>query len=56
VIGADFIGTEKVALVLGDNIFHGSGLGTDLERRTDLTGGNVFAYRVADLRLSPGLR
>ena len=48
VIGADFIGTDKVALVLGDNIFYGSGLGTDLGRRTDVVGGNVFAYRVAD--------
>jgi glucose-1-phosphate thymidylyltransferase len=47
-IGAGFIGSDKVALALGDNIFHGSGLGTDLERRTDLIGGNVFAYRVSD--------
>jgi glucose-1-phosphate thymidylyltransferase len=47
-IGADFVGDDKVALALGDNIFHGSGLGTDLEHRTDVAGGNVFAYRVAD--------
>ncbi len=47
-IGADFIGDDKVALALGDNIFHGSGLGTDLERRTNVIGGNVFAYRVAN--------
>ncbi len=47
-IGADFIGADKVALALGDNIFHGSGLGTDLELRTNVVGGNVFAYRVAD--------
>ncbi|HEX2805441.1 MAG TPA: sugar phosphate nucleotidyltransferase, partial [Kineosporiaceae bacterium] len=48
VIGADFIGADKVALVLGDNIFYGSGLGTDLTRRTGVVGGNVFAYRVAN--------
>jgi glucose-1-phosphate thymidylyltransferase len=47
-IAADFIGDDRVALALGDNIFHGSGLGTDLERRTRLVGGNIFAYRVAD--------
>ena len=47
-IGADFIGSDKVALALGDNIFHGSGLGTDLAARTDVVGGNVFAYRVAN--------
>ena len=49
VIGADFIGDESVALVLGDNIFYGAGLGRSLERRTsEVTGGRVFAYRVAD--------
>ena len=48
VIGADFIGSDKVALVLGDNIFYGSGLGTDLTHRADVDGGNVFAYRVAN--------
>jgi len=47
-IGADFIGPDKVALALGDNIFHGSGLGTDLEHCTDVHGGTVFAYRVAN--------
>jgi glucose-1-phosphate thymidylyltransferase len=47
-IGADFVGADKVALALGDNIFHGSGLGTDLAHRADVVGGNVFAYRVAD--------
>ena len=47
-IGADFIGWDKVALALGDNIFHGSGLGTDLANRTDVVGGNIFAYRVAN--------
>jgi glucose-1-phosphate thymidylyltransferase len=50
VIGADFIGPDGVALALGDNIFHGTGLGSDLARRTDLVGGNIFAYRVADPR------
>nr|WP_329927687.1 glucose-1-phosphate thymidylyltransferase RfbA [Streptomyces sp. SP17BM10] len=48
VLGADFIGDEPVALILGDNIFHGSGLGTRLAQRTDPKGGMVFAYPVAD--------
>jgi len=48
VIGADFIGTEKVALVLGDNIFYGMGLGRQLQRLSDIEGGYVFAYRVSD--------
>src|SRR4051794_29645420 len=48
VIGKDFVGTEKVALVLGDNIFYGPGLGTQLQRFTDLDGGAVFAYWVRD--------
>jgi glucose-1-phosphate thymidylyltransferase len=48
VIGAKFIGTEKVALVLGDNIFHGSGLGTVLTNHTNPDGGIVFAYHVSD--------
>jgi glucose-1-phosphate thymidylyltransferase len=48
VIGADFIGDETVALVLGDNIFYGDGLGTQLRRYNDLTGGAIFAYWVAD--------
>ncbi|MFJ6484026.1 MULTISPECIES: glucose-1-phosphate thymidylyltransferase RfbA [unclassified Streptomyces] len=48
VLGADFIGDESVALILGDNIFHGSGLGTRLARHTDAKGGRVFAYPVAD--------
>ena len=47
-LGADFIGEESVALVLGDNIFHGSGLGTGLAQHGRLTGGRVFAYPVAD--------
>lgn len=48
VIGADFIGTDKVALVLGDNIFHGVGLGSQLKKLTDVAGGYVFAYQVSD--------
>ena len=48
VIGADFIGAEKVALVLGDNIFYGPGLGTQLRRFADVEGGAVFAYWVAE--------
>ncbi|WP_030232434.1 glucose-1-phosphate thymidylyltransferase RfbA [Streptomyces sp. NRRL S-350] len=48
VLGADFIGDEPVALILGDNIFHGSGLGTRLTEHSDIKGGRVFAYPVAD--------
>ena len=48
VIGADFIGDEKVALVLGDNIFHGAGLGSQLKKFADVDGGAVFAYWVAE--------
>jgi len=48
VIGADFIGDDRVALVLGDNIFYGRGLGTALRGITDLTGGHVFAYHVTE--------
>jgi glucose-1-phosphate thymidylyltransferase len=48
VIGRYFIGTECVALVLGDNLFHGPKLGTQLSRFSAINGGTVFAYRVAD--------
>ncbi len=48
VLGADFVGNESSALVLGDNIFYGPGLGTTLNRFEGLDGGAVFAYRVAD--------
>jgi glucose-1-phosphate thymidylyltransferase len=48
VIGANFIGKEKVALVLGDNIFYGTGLGDQLKTLTDVEGGYVFAYQVSD--------
>jgi len=48
VIGEQFIGNEKVALVLGDNIFHGTSLGSSLSSNTDLDGALVFAYHVAN--------
>jgi len=48
VIGEQHIGSENVALVLGDNIFHGAGLGTRLQRFADIDGAAVFGYRVAD--------
>jgi glucose-1-phosphate thymidylyltransferase len=47
-IGEQFIGNESVALVLGDNIFYGAGLGTQLRRFCDLDGAAVFGYRVAN--------
>lgn len=47
-IGEQFIGDDSVALVLGDNIFHGSGLGSSLRQHTDIDGGLIFAYQVAD--------
>ena len=48
VIGADFIGDDHVALVLGDNIFYGPGLGSQLQRFATVDGGAVFAYWVAE--------
>ena len=48
VIGADFIGDDAVALVLGDNIFYGAGLGKMLEKNKDPDGGIVYAYHVSD--------
>ncbi|MFV2101516.1 glucose-1-phosphate thymidylyltransferase RfbA [Micromonospora sp. LOL_024] len=48
VLGADFIGDEAVALILGDNIFHGVGLGQQLAASGDPTGGRIFAYPVAN--------
>jgi glucose-1-phosphate thymidylyltransferase len=48
IIGEEFIGAESVALVLGDNIFHGSGLGTALNGHSDIDGALIFAYPVAD--------
>jgi glucose-1-phosphate thymidylyltransferase len=47
-IGADFIGDDKVALVLGDNLLYGPGLGTKLSRFAEIDGGAVFAYWVSD--------
>lgn len=47
-IGADFIGEEKVALVLGDNLLYGPGLGTQLKRYADVEGGAIFAYWVSE--------
>jgi glucose-1-phosphate thymidylyltransferase len=48
IIGEEFVGDESVALVLGDNIFHGSGLGSSLRGNTEIEGGLVFAYPVAN--------
>jgi glucose-1-phosphate thymidylyltransferase len=48
VIGADFIGKDNVALVLGDNIFYGTGLGDQLAANTNPEGGIVYAYHVSD--------
>ena len=45
-IGEEFIGNEKVCLVLGDNIFYGTGLGTALKANADIEGGHIFAYHV----------
>lgn len=47
-IGADFIGKDKVALILGDNIFYGTGLNQLLQQNLDPDGGIVFAYHVSD--------
>jgi glucose-1-phosphate thymidylyltransferase len=47
-IGKEFIGNEPVALILGDNIFHGSGLGTQLENCTNPNGAHIFGYSVTD--------
>ncbi|NAZ85243.1 glucose-1-phosphate thymidylyltransferase RfbA [Kineococcus indalonis] len=47
-IGEEFLGGESVALVLGDNIFYGPGLGSQLRRFDGLTGGAIFAYWVSD--------
>lgn len=48
IIGEEFIGEESVALVLGDNIFHGSGLGNSLKEFNSVEGGLVFAYQVSN--------
>ena len=48
IIGAEFIGNDKVALILGDNIFYGSGLDTLLQSNSNPAGGMIFAYHVQD--------
>jgi glucose-1-phosphate thymidylyltransferase len=48
IIGADFVAGESVALILGDNIFYGTGLGRQLATSTDISGGHVFAYQVSN--------
>ena len=48
VIGEEFIGDQSVALVLGDNIFHGTGLGSSLREHSDIDGGLIFAYQVSN--------
>ncbi len=48
IIGEEFIGNDKVALILGDNIFHGHGFGKSLQACTDPDGAVVFAYQVSD--------
>ncbi len=48
IIGEEFIGNDKVALILGDNIFHGYGFGQSLQACTDPDGAVVFAYQVSD--------
>ena len=48
VIGADFVGSDKVALVLGDNIFYGADFGDQLAKHADVEGATVFAYHVTD--------
>ncbi len=47
-IGADFIGSDKVALILGDNLLYGPGMGTQLRAFADVDGGVIFAYWVAE--------
>lgn len=48
VLGEDFIGADKVALILGDNIFYGSGLAKLLQQNNDPEGGVIYAYQVSD--------
>jgi glucose-1-phosphate thymidylyltransferase len=48
VLGEEHIGSDSVALVLGDNIFYGTGMGTQLRKFVDVDGGAIFGYRVAD--------
>jgi glucose-1-phosphate thymidylyltransferase len=48
IIGEKFIGSKGCVLVLGDNVFHGPGLGVELQTRTNPDGGTIFAYRVSN--------
>lgn len=48
IVGADFIGDDKVAMILGDNVFYGSDMGEKLKDYTDVDGGVIFGYQVAD--------
>jgi glucose-1-phosphate thymidylyltransferase len=50
IIGEKFIGDQRVALVLGDNIFHGAGLGSSLSDNTEVDGAMIFAYHVSNPR------
>jgi len=50
IIGEEFIGDESVALVLGDNIFHGAGLGSSLRAHSEIDGALIFAYHVSNPR------
>jgi glucose-1-phosphate thymidylyltransferase len=50
ILGEDFLAGDRAALVLGDNIFHGPGLGQQLQALTRTDGGHIFAYRVANPR------
>ncbi len=50
IIGEEFIGDESVALVLGDNIFHGAGLGSSLRQNSEIDGALIFAYHVSNPR------
>ncbi len=50
ILGADFLAGRGAALILGDNIFHGPGLGNQLRALTDVDGGHVFAYQVSNPR------
>lgn len=48
IVGANFVGADSVSLILGDNIFYGSGLGTQLRQLNDVAGAHIFAYKVQD--------
>jgi len=48
ILGEEFLGGKKAALVLGDNIFHGHGLGTQLRKYETITGAGIFAYKVTE--------